>query len=234
MNKEDLTKELNKLLVKVTENELNKLEIYKDLIKEYNQKFNLTSIKEDNEIYLKHFYDSLYLLSLKEIQSAKNILDIGTGAGFPGIPLAIFLKNTQITLIESNTKKCTFLKIVKEKLNLNNITIINERAETFAKNNKEKFDIATSRAVAHLKILSELEIPTLKINGMFLPLKSSYEEELNNSKEIITLMGAEVIDIINYTLPYENSKRTIIKIQKTKPTPHKYPRNYSIILKSTK
>ncbi len=231
MNKEEFIDYLNRINITVTEEGLNKFETYKNLLQEYNQKFNLTSITEDKSIYLKHFYDSLYLLTLKETQEASTILDIGTGAGFPGIPLSIMLPNTQITLVESNTKKCGFLNIVKEKLNLKNIEIINKRAEDYTKEKREYFDIVTSRAVANLKILLELEIPSLKTNGYFLPLKSNIEEEIKDSQNIIKNLSVDIEKIIKYTLTIENSNRTILKIKKLQKTNPKYPREYSKILK---
>ena len=161
MNKETFTNELKKININITEKQIKHFETYKNLLQEYNQKFNLTSITEEEAIYLKHFYDSLCITKA---------IDIGTGAGFPGIPIAIIFNNIKITLVESNAKKCGFLNIIREKLNLNNVEIINERAEDYTKNNREKFDIVTSRAVAHLSILAELEIPALKTNGYFLPL----------------------------------------------------------------
>ena len=234
MNKDAFTLELNKINIQITEEEQKKFTIYKDLLKEYNEKFNLTSIIDDDKIYLKHFYDSLYLLTFKEIKAANSILDIGTGAGFPGMALAIMLPNTQITLVEANAKKCAFLKTVSETLDLKNVLVKNERAEEFSKKNREKFDIVTSRAVANLLVLSELEIPALKINGYFLPLKSHFEEELSISKEKIKNMGCILEDTINYYLPIENSQRTILKIKKRQKTQEMYPRDYSKIIKDLK
>lgn len=234
MNKEDFVAYLGKLNINLSETELNQFETYKNLLQEYNQKFNLTSITEDDEIYLKHFYDSLCLMKLPEIKTGANLLDIGTGAGFPGIPLAIVNSNLKITLVESNGKKCDFLNIIKQKLKLNNLEIINNRAEDYAKNNRNQFDLATSRAVSHLSILSELEIPTLKINGYFIPLKSNIDEELEESKSKLKELNSCIEEIIKYTLPIENSNRTILKIRKTKETDLKYPREYGTIKKSVK
>ena len=151
MNKEEFIKELKKINIDISDNQLEKLDKFKELLKEYNQKFNLTTIIKDNDIYLKHFYDSLYLMTTKEFKNSSSILDIGVGAGFPSIPLAILNEDKEFTLIESSQKKCNFINIVKEKLLLSNITIINNRAEDFTRLNREKFDIATSRAVSHLK-----------------------------------------------------------------------------------
>lgn len=234
MNNNEFVEELQKLSINITQDQLNKFEKYKDLLKEYNKKFNLTSILNDEDIYLKHFYDSLCLLKIEEIKNVKSVLDVGTGAGFPGIPLAIILNDVNINLLESNTKKCGFLQIVKETLNLNNITIINERAEIYAKKVREKYDIVTSRAVSNLKILLELEIPLLKVNGLFIPLKANIEEEIDLSKYMLQELSCKIEEILNYNLPKENSKRSILKIKKIKETNKKYPREYNKILKEIK
>ena len=234
MNKEDFITELKKLGITLTQSELNNFENYKNLLQEYNKKFNLTTIIEDEAIYLKHFYDSLCLMKVEELTLSKTILDIGTGAGFPGIPLAIINKDKKITLVESNGKKVSFLNVVKEKLNLSNVEIHNSRAEDFAKEHREEYDIATSRAVSHMKIITELEFPTLKVNGLFLPLKSNIDEELKPTQEFLKELGGFIEETITYTLPYENSKRTILKIRKIKETNNLYPRDYSKISKELK
>ena len=162
------------------------------------------------------------------------LLDIGTGAGFPGIPIAIIMPSLQITLVEANNKKCEFLKVVKENLELNNIKIVNSRAEDYVKTQRETFDIATSRAVSNIRVLLELEIPALKINGYFIPLKSSYEEELEESQTKLKLLNSKLEEIIEYTLPIENSKRTMLKIKKLKETNKEFPREYNKILKEIK
>lgn len=234
MNKDEFIKETNLLGINLTDEELAKFEEYKELLKEYNKKFNLTSITNDNEIYLKHFYDSLCITKAKELLNASSLLDIGTGAGFPGIPVAIVNKDIKITLVESNKKKCEFLKVVKDSLNLQNVEIINARAEDFAKTNREKFEVATSRAVANLSILLELEFPALSVGGVLLALKSNVQEELENSKSILKELNGTIKNTIEYTLPYEESKRTLLIIQKQLPTNSKYPRQYSQIIKSQK
>lgn len=232
MNKETFKASLKRLNIILSEEELTKFEIFMRLLQEYNQKFNLTSITSDEEIFLKHFYDSLCLMKLPELQSATTLLDIGTGAGFPGIPLGIINPSLKITLVESNGKKCDFLNIVKQKLKLDNIEIINKRAEDYVRTNRSKFDIVTSRAVAHLSILAELEIPALKINGYFLPLKSSIEKEIEETSEKLKILNSSIEEIVEYTLPIENSKRTILKIKKNKETDLLYPREYNKIKKS--
>lgn len=234
MNKDEFIKETNLLGINLTDEELAKFEEYKELLKEYNKKFNLTSITNDNEIYLKHFYDSLCIMKAQELLNSSSLLDIGTGAGFPGIPVAIVNKDIKITLVESNKKKCEFLKVVKDSLNLQNVEIINARAEDFAKTNREKFEVATSRAVANLSILLELEFPALSVGGVLLALKSNVQEELENSKSILKELNGTIKNTIEYTLPYEESKRTLLIIQKQLPTNSKYPRQYSQIIKSQK
>lgn len=234
MNKDEFIKETNLLGINLTDEELAKFEEYKELLKEYNKKFNLTSITNDNEIYLKHFYDSLCIMKAQELLNSSSLLDIGTGAGFPGIPVAIVNKDIKITLVESNKKKCEFLKVVKDSLNLQNVEIINARAEDFAKTNREKFEVATSRAVANLSILLELEFPALSVGGVLIALKSNVQEELENSKSILKELNGTIKNTIEYTLPYEESKRTLLIIQKQLPTNSKYPRQYSQIIKSQK
>lgn len=234
MNVNEFIAYLKELNIDINEEQLLKFEKYTSLLQEYNKKFNLTSITKTEDIYLKHFYDSLCLFKIKALFNTYTLLDIGTGAGFPGIPLAIINPNLKVTLVESNNKKCGFLNIVKEKLNLQNVEIINTRAEVYAQNNKEKYDIVTSRAVSHLKILSEVESPTLKINGYFLPLKSHIQEELEESKDILNKLNLKLENIINYTLPIESSNRTILVIKKVDKTPEIYPRSYNKILKELK
>lgn len=229
MNKEEFIKCTKELNINLTEEQINKLEIYKDFLMEYNTHTNLTAIKEEKGIYLKHFYDSLTLY--KYIQGKKNVLDIGTGAGLPGMVLAISCPNTQFVLLDSNNKKIKFLAELKEKLNLKNVELILDRAENYVENHKEKFDAVTSRAVAELRILAELSLPALKISGEFLPMKSNIEEELKKAKDTLELLNGKIIEQIEFELPIEKSKRTILRIEHTKKTEDCYPRSYDKILK---
>lgn len=230
MTKVEFIIECNKIGIKIDEYIINKLEQYKDLLIEWNNKFNLTTIIEEKDIYLKHFYDSIYLLTSYDFEN-KKILDFGTGAGFPGMVIAIVLKNSKITLMESNNKKVTFLNEVKNKLELNNVEIICARAEDYGKNNREIFDIITCRAVSNLNIILELSVSMLKVNGLFIPMKSNATEELNNSKNKVNELGYKLLNNIKYTLPIENADRTILIFEKIKKTDMKYPRNYNIIKK---
>ena len=232
MNKEIFIKELEKLNIKVTEQNLRDLEKYKDLLIEYNQKFNLTAIKTEEEIYLKHFYDSLTLVRGINLEGNLKLLDIGTGAGFPSLVLKIFYPDLDVTLLDSNHKKILFLKTVIEELNLKKITCLNTRAESLPSEYREYFDIVTSRAVAQLRILSELSIPYLKVGGKFIAMKSNYEEEVKESKKILEKLDSKVVEIVTFNLPIEKSNRSLIIIEKQKETDKTYPRKYDKIMKN--
>lgn len=234
MTKEEFIEECKNLNIIINPEMIEKLDIYLNLLQEYNKVMNLTNIIEEKDVYLKHYYDSLCLEKVINLNEELTLCDIGTGAGFPGIVLKIVFPSMNITLIEPLQKRCEFLKKVLEILNLKNIEIINDRAEIYAKNNREKFDIVTSRAVSKLNVLSELSLPLVKVNGYFIPYKGNIEEELNSAKYILRELDSEVERIIKYNLPFENSERTLIKIKKIKKTKIKYPRNYSIIKKEQK
>ena len=230
MNKEEFKLECSKIGIDITDEIFNKFEMYKDLLIEWNNKFNLTTIIKEEDIYLKHFFDSLYITKFHDFNN-KKICDFGTGAGFPGMVLAILFNNSNFTLLESNNKKVLFLNEVKNRLKLDNITIINERAEIYGKTNREIFDIVTCRAVSNLSIILELAISMLKVNGLFIPMKSNIEEEFEKSKKNLNSLGYRFINLEEYYLPIENSKRTILIYEKIKKTDLKYPRNYNIIKK---
>lgn len=232
MNKEEFISELSKNGIIITDDTFNKFDIYINFLLEYNSHTNLTSIKEYDSILLKHFYDSIIIEKYYDFSKVKTILDIGTGAGFPGMILAIMHPNIKITLLDSNNKKLKFLELLTKKLEINNVELIHERAEIYIKNTRESFDIVTSRAVSDLQMLSELSIPFVKENGYFIPLKGNIEDELKRSKKIIEELGGTIENIYNYELPQEDSNRTILIVKKIKHTPNKYPRQYSQIKKS--
>ena len=179
MNKEEFITSLKEINIEIKEEQLNKLEHFYNILVEENNKYNLTAITEKEQVYLKHFYYSITLSKIIDLDN-QTLCDIWTGAGFPGIVLKIMFPNLKVTLIESNGKKCNFLNLVKEKLNLKNLTIINERAEIYSKNNREQFDIVTSRAVAPLKHLLEYSIPAVKVEGHYIAMKSNIENETQN------------------------------------------------------
>lgn len=230
MNKEQFINELKKINIDISVDILSKLDKYYQILVEENQKYNLTAITEENQVYLKHFYDSLCIIKIINLEN-QYLLDIGTGAGFPGLVLKIVFPNLKIDLLDSTNKKCLFLQKVIDTLELKNITVINARAEEYAKENREIYDIVTSRAVAPLKHLLEYSIPTLKVNGNFISLKSNIEEEIKNINNYYNKLYLSQEEIIKYELPYEHSLRTLYKVTKTKETPLIYPRMYSQIKK---
>lgn len=232
MNIETFIKEVEKLNISVTKENLASLAKYKDLLVEYNKKFNLTAIKSDEEIYLKHFYDSLTLIKACSLNGNLKLLDIGTGAGFPGIVLKIFYPDLELTLLDSNHKKIAFLEVVIKELNLKNVTCINSRAENLPKTYREYFDIVTSRAVAHLRILLELSIPYLKVGGKLIAMKGLSEEEIKESAKILEKLDSTIVDTIKFNLPIEGSNRSLVIIQKNKKTNEIYPRSYDKIVKN--
>ena len=232
MNIETFIKEVEKLNITVTKENLASLAKYKDLLIEYNKKFNLTAIKSDEEIYLKHFYDSLTLIKAYSLNGNLKLLDIGTGAGFPGIVLKIFYPDLELTLLDSNHKKIAFLEVVIKELNLKNVTCINSRAENLPKTYREYFDIVTSRAVAHLRILLELSIPYLKVGGKLIAMKGLSEEEIKESTKILEKLDSRIVDTIKFNLPIEGSNRSLVIVQKNKKTNEIYPRSYDKIVKN--
>ena len=232
MNIETFIKEVEKINISVTKENLASLAKYKDLLVEYNKKFNLTAIKSDEEIYLKHFYDSLTLIKAYSLNGNLKLLDIGTGAGFPGLVLKIFYPDLELTLLDSNHKKIAFLEVVIKELNLKNVTCINSRAENLPKTYREYFDIVTSRAVAHLRILLELSIPYLKVGGKLIAMKGLSEDEIKESAKILEKLDSTIVDTIKFNLPIEGSNRSLVIVQKNKKTNEIYPRSYDKIVKN--
>lgn len=198
---------------------------YMNLLIEWNEKINLTAITEPKEIIIKHFIDSLTVL--KDIKGKNTLVDVGTGAGFPGIPLKIMDEEIKITLLDSLNKRINFLNEVINQLDLKNIETIHSRVEDAGKNKKyrERFDIATARAVANLATLSEYMLPLVKVAGKSICMKGSeVSEELQNSKKAISILGGEIENIDNFQLPKSDMMRNIVIIKKVKNTPNKYPR----------
>lgn len=230
MNKEEFVKALEDLSINISEKQLNDLDTYYKMLIEYNTHTNLTRITEEKEVYLKHFYDSLTLVKAVNLNN-QTLLDVGTGAGFPGLVLKIVFPNLKVVLLDSLNKRITFLNSVIEKLDLKNIKAVHDRAEEYAKGNKERFDIVTSRAVANLNMLSELCLPFLKIRGYFIPMKADAKDELKNAQNAIKTLGGVIKDIINFQLPNDTGIRTLIKIEKVSKTSEKYPRKFAEIKK---
>ena len=229
MKKEEFKKVLyektKQIGIELTEEQLEKFYLYMNILLEWNEKINLTAITNEKEIILKHFVDSLTIN--KYIEDSKSLIDVGTGAGFPGIPIKILRQDLKITLLDSLNKRINFLNEVIEKLDLKNIECIHGRAEEFGKNKnyREKYDFATSRAVANMSTLSEYLIPFVKVGGKVLAMKGDKaEEELEEAKKAIKLLGGKVENIDNFYLPDSDIKRNIIIIKKIEKTERKFPR----------
>lgn len=217
---------LNKEKINYNEEILNKFETYFNVLIEWNSKMNLTAITSKEDVYTKHFYDSLCLNKACTIDN-QSILDVGSGAGFPSIPLKIVYPELKITIVDSLKKRITFLEHLTNELGIQ-VDLVHSRIEDYEK--KEAFDIVTARAVASLNVLSEFCIPFVKLGGYFLPLKSkSFHEELQQSSQAFKTLGGKFIETIDYS--YHDLERYIIKIEKINPTPKKYPRDYSKIKK---
>jgi len=226
MNNKQLLKDLSKQInIELTDKQIDKFEKYQDLLLDWNEKINLTAITEEDDVIVKHFIDSLTIL--KYFKNNDKIIDVGTGAGFPGIPLKIVDESLKVTLLDSLNKRINYLNDVIEKLSFNNIETIHGRAEELSRNSKyrEQYDVVTARAVANLKTLSEYCIPFVKVDGYFVCMKgSNIEEEMSVAKEHIELLGGKIEKIEEFVLPNTDMKRNVIIIKKVKSTDKKYPR----------
>ena len=231
MNELEFITAVSELNISLDEEKLSKLERYYELLVEWNEKMNLTGITEKDQVYLKHFYDSLTLNKIVDLTEKLTLVDIGTGAGFPGLVLKIVFPNLKITLIDSLNKRIEFLKLVINELGLKDIEAIHARCEEYGIKNREIFDIATARAVAPLNILLEYSIPMIKVNGYFIPMKANISQEIIDSQNALKQLDSEIISQVEFELPKEQSKRTLIKIRKNKQTKKIFPRKYSEIKK---
>ena len=204
---------------------------YYELLVEWNEKMNLTGITEVNEVYLKHFYDSLIgFLMFEEIGNCRTLCDVGSGAGFPALPVKIVFPHLKMDLVDSLGKRVNFLNHVINETKLKDIQAYHSRAEEYAGRHRESFDIVTARAVARLNILSELCVPLVKEEGYFIALKGQTgEDELIESKRALETLGVQIIDVKQIELPEEAGSRTNIYTKKHKKTPNKYPRAYGQI-----
>ena len=228
MSFNELITSLKELNIELTTYQQDQLLTYKDFLIEYNNHTNLTAITNENDLYLKHLYDSLTITKIINLDNQK-ILDIGTGAGFPGLVLKIVFPDLDVTLLDSNNKKITFLKELSSKLNID-VNLVNKRAEELIIDNRELYDLVVSRAVANLNTLVELTIPFVKVNGYFIAMKANAKEEIDNSLNAIKVLGSTIDDTIEFNL-INNDLRTLIKIKKNIITDTKYPRRYEKIIK---
>lgn len=214
-----------KLDIEINDNQIDKFYKYMEVLLEWNQKINLTAITDCEEIILKHFVDSLTIE--KYIEKGSYLVDVGTGAGFPAIPLKIVREDVKVVLLDSLNKRIMFLNEVINELDLKNIEAVHSRVEEFGRNKKyrEKFDVATSRAVANLSTLSEYMIPLVKVNGKCICMKGKdIEQELQDAKNAINVLGGKVVDKVEFQLLDNDINRNVILVSKVKVTPSKYPR----------
>ena len=229
MNLDEFKEEIIKLGIEYDEVMLDKLEEYYNLLVSWNQKMNLTAITDKNSVYLKHFYDSLTIIKVIDLNTINSLCDVGTGAGFPGIVLKIYFPHITLALVDSLGKRITFLKEVVFKLKLDNVEILNVRAEEYAKNVREKYDVVTARAVSSFNILLEMCIPLLNVGGYFVAMRGN--NDIEKSSKALALLHSELLKIENFNLPIEDSVRTLALVKKNKKTDDKFPRRFSEIKK---
>ena len=219
----EIEKELKDLNISIDNFKIKQFYNYMNMIIEWNEKINLTAITDKKDIIKKHFIDSLTII--KHVKENDKLVDVGTGAGFPGIPLKIVNSNIEITLLDSLNKRINFLNEVIEKLELRNIKTIHSRVEDFGKENREEYDVATSRAVAPLNILLEYLLPLVKVGGICICMKgSNVDDEIKSSEKCLNVLGGKIEKIEELQLPESDIKRNIVIIRKTNKTPEKYPR----------
>ncbi len=218
--------------LKIEETACEKLQTFCDFLLEKNKQFNITAIRDKEGVYEKHFADSL--MGKDYFYKNAKVLEVGSGGGFPSIPLKINDESLNFTLLEATGKKCEFLKQAKELLGFENFKVINGRAEEFAKNKdyRESFDMVTARAVAELNVLAELCLPFLKVGGIAVFYKMKSQEELNRGIHSVKILGGEIIEIKDYTLYGVEGERNLIIIKKVSPTAEKFPREYKKIVKA--
>ncbi|MEH7117432.1 16S rRNA (guanine(527)-N(7))-methyltransferase RsmG [Neobacillus vireti] len=227
MNIEQFTASLQEKGISLSTKQLDQFETYFTTLVEWNEKMNLTAITEKTEVYLKHFYDSITASFYFDFAKPFHLCDVGAGAGFPSIPLKIVYPHIEVTIVDSLNKRISFLNHLANVLNLENVHFVHDRAETFGINPayRENFDVVTARAVARLSVLSEFCLPLAKVGGSFLAMKALHaNEELDAAQKAITTLGGKVEKVHTFTLPMEDSERTILIIKKEKQTPKKYPR----------
>ena len=229
MNPEQFVQELSKRNFKLNENQINQFNQYFTSLIETNKKVNLTRITEKDEVYLKHFWDSITPLFTfgSVLKAADTLCDVGAGAGFPSIPLKIMLPELKVTIVDSLGKRLNFLQGLITQLNLKNVTLVHGRAEDVGQNKqyREQFDVVTARAVANMAVLSEYCLPLIKESGNFIALKGpKAEDELRSAQKALKVLGGKVIAVKELQLPRSTEERTLILIEKVQATPKKYPR----------
>ena len=228
MNTKIFKEELKKIGIALTNKQEKQLERYYEMIVETNRITNLTRIVKKEDVYLKHFYDSLTIVKVIDLNQDLTLIDIGTGAGFPGLVLKIVFPNLKVTLLDSLNKRIEFLNKVIKELDLKDIKTVHSRIEDY----KEEFNVVTSRAVAKTNILLELSCNLAKVSGYYILLKGDIDQELKESEHAIQELNLKLVNKEEFLLPIENSKRTIIKLRKEGKINKKYPRNFTQIKKN--
>ena len=229
MNIDEFKNEISKLGIEYDSDKLLKLEKYYELLIDWNNKINLTAIVDKEQVYLKHFYDSLTLFKIVDLNKVDSLCDLGTGAGFPGIVIKIFFPNIKITLVDALNKRINFLNEVVQKLNLSNVTLIHSRAEDYGRDHRECFDVVTARALSSLPVLLEYGVSLLKINGTLCAMRGN--DDSSDSLNAISQLNVSLEKVVHFQLPYEKSNRTLILFRKLSKTNIKYPRRFIEIKK---
>lgn len=229
-----LTEKVKELSIVLNDKQIQQFEQYYNILVEWNKVMNLTAITEYEEVVEKHFLDSLTIVNAIHVEKIETLIDVGTGAGFPGIPLKIAFPHLKVTLLDSLNKRIKFLNEVIDLLELNDIKAIHGRAEDYAKQAeyREQYDICVSRAVANLATLSEYCLPYVKVDGLFVPYKSGeIDEELKSSEKAVSILGGKVEEVVKFQLPGTDIGRSFVKIHKIKETKKKYPRKAGMATK---
>ncbi|WP_209125217.1 16S rRNA (guanine(527)-N(7))-methyltransferase RsmG [Alkalihalobacillus sp. BA299] len=227
MSKEQFQRMVEEKGISLSPTQLEQFNIYYQTLVEWNEKMNLTAITEENEVYLKHFFDSISAAFYYDFSKPSKIIDVGAGAGFPSIPLKICFPQLHVSIVDSLNKRIGFLNHLADRLHLDDVSFFHDRAELFGKNkdHREKYDIVMARAVARMPVLSELCLPLVKVSGTFIAMKGAgASEELKEGKKAISLLGGKLVKDERFLLPFEESERHIIIVEKLKSTPNKYPR----------
>ena len=231
MNIDEFKIEVKKFGIEVTDEEISKLEKYAYLLKEWNEKINLTAITEKDQVFLKHFYDSLTLVKIINLDKVDNLCDLGTGAGFPGLVLKIFFPQLKLTLVDALNKRINFLDVVVKELSLENVTLVHARAEEYGKDHRECFDVITARALSSFPILLEYSASLLKVHGHLIAMRGL--DDSSDGINALKVLNLKINNVLEFKLPFEESNRTLVDVIKVDKTPQKYPRRYAEIKKKT-
>lgn len=227
MNPAQFVSKLQEKGIQLSEKQQKQFTKYYQILVKWNEKMNLTGLTEEQDVYLKHFYDSISLAFYVNFEEVESICDVGSGAGFPSIPLKICFPHIKVTIIDSLQKRIRFLEHLAKELSLDDVSFIHSRAEDAGQNKRfrEAFDVVTARAVARMSVLSELCLPFVQKKGIFAAMKgANIDDELEQGKKAIQTLGGNIQDVHSFSLPIEESERTIVIIEKQKNTPKKYPR----------